>query len=59
MQHAVLFVNDTGDEGTWWVGENANWPHLLTSVQVYVGNDGSDYTLNTVCPGGPFLRDDQ
>ena len=44
MQHAVLFVNDDG--GGVWVGDvtTADWPHLLTSVQVYVGDDGSDYT---------------
>lgn len=30
--------------------------YLFADFEIYIG-DNADYTLNTLCPGGPFMKD--
>ena len=55
MQHAILLTEDNQSGET--IASNYNWYALFQNYEIYIG-DSSDWSQNTKCPGGPFMRYD-
>ena len=55
MQHAILLLEDNrqGETQT----SSYNWYALFQNYEIYIG-DSTDWSQNTKCPGGPFMRYD-
>ena len=55
MQHAILLTED--NQGNETITSSYNWFALFQNYEIYIG-DNSDWSQNTKCPGGPFMRYD-